>query len=126
MTSVGRVDVAVVGGGPAGAVTALLLARAGRDVALYAPSRHEALRLDEAQRVHQKLRDALARTDHLAGGTPGELAALDVDAHRRKVNPLLQKASHLARAGTRVGPVARLDRLRAAVGTQDSRAHGRG
>jgi len=35
MTAVGRGDVAVVGGGPAGAVTALLLARAGRDVVLY-------------------------------------------------------------------------------------------
>lgn len=48
MAAVGRVDVAVVGGGPAGAVTALLLARAGRHVAVYAQSRHEALRLDEA------------------------------------------------------------------------------
>jgi hypothetical protein len=60
----------------------------------------EALELDEAKRVHPKLLEALAETDHLAGGTPAELKALDVDAHRRKVNPLLQKASHLARAGT--------------------------
>ena len=44
MTAVGRVDVAVVGGGPAGAVTALLLARAGRDVALYARVSEGALR----------------------------------------------------------------------------------
>lgn len=42
MTAVGKLDVAVVGGGPAGAVTALLLARAGRDVALYEQSRHDA------------------------------------------------------------------------------------
>lgn len=47
MTAVGRADVAVVGGGPAGAVTALLLARAGRDVALYGHSRDDALRLGE-------------------------------------------------------------------------------
>lgn len=47
VTAVGRVDVAVVGGGPAGAVTALLLARAGRDVALYEQSRNDALRLGE-------------------------------------------------------------------------------
>jgi flavin-dependent dehydrogenase len=43
MTAVGRADVAVVGGGPAGAVTALLLARAGRDVVLYEQSRYDAL-----------------------------------------------------------------------------------
>lgn len=47
MTAVGRVDVAVVGGGPAGAATAFLLARAGRDVALYEQSRSDALRLGE-------------------------------------------------------------------------------
>ena len=34
------------------------------------------------------------------GGTPEELLALDVDAYRRRVNPLLQQASELARAGS--------------------------
>jgi uncharacterized protein YjbI with pentapeptide repeats len=58
----------------------------------------EALKLDAAGRVHQQLREALAETDHLAGGTP---APAQADAQRRKVNPLLQKASHLARAGTK-------------------------
>src|ERR1700754_4786430 len=61
----------------------------------------DALKLDEARGVHGKLRAALAETDHLAGGTPAALKALDVDAHRGKVNQLLQKASHLARAGTK-------------------------
>ena len=61
----------------------------------------EALRLDAAERVRPKLRDALAEIDHLAGGTPAELTALDLDGLRRKVNPPLQKASHLARAGTK-------------------------
>jgi hypothetical protein len=61
----------------------------------------EALKLAAAVRVHPKLRAELARIDHLAGGTPAQLKGLDVDAERRKVNPLLQKASDLARAGTR-------------------------
>lgn len=40
-------DVAVIGGGPAGAVTALLLARAGVDVLLYERTQYDALRLGE-------------------------------------------------------------------------------
>ena len=40
-------DVAVIGGGPAGAVTALLLARAGVDVVLYESSQYDTLRLGE-------------------------------------------------------------------------------
>ncbi|MGX6605855.1 pentapeptide repeat-containing protein [Micromonosporaceae bacterium Da 78-11] len=59
----------------------------------------EALKLDEARRVHPLLRDALAETDRLAAGTPDELRALDLDAYRMKVNPLLQRVSELARAG---------------------------
>jgi Pentapeptide repeats (8 copies) len=59
----------------------------------------EALELDEAARVHPKLRAALAETDRLAGGDVAELKKLDLDAYRRKVNPLLQRASALARGG---------------------------
>lgn len=47
MSAAGRVDAVVVGGGPAGAVTALLLARARAAVVLYEQSRHDALRLVE-------------------------------------------------------------------------------
>jgi flavin-dependent dehydrogenase len=43
----GAADVAVIGGGPAGAVIALLLARAGVDVLLYEQSSYETLRLGE-------------------------------------------------------------------------------
>ena len=57
----------------------------------------EALRLDEAKRVHPRLRDALEETDRLAAGTPSELRALDLEAYRRKVNPLLRRASEMAR-----------------------------
>lgn len=60
----------------------------------------EGLKLEKAERVHPEMREALAQIDHLAGGTPEQLKALDVERQRRKVNPLLQTASHLARAGT--------------------------
>jgi uncharacterized protein YjbI with pentapeptide repeats len=59
----------------------------------------EALALDAARRLRPKLRAALERTERLTEGTPAELAAIDLDAYRMKVNPLLQKASELARAG---------------------------
>jgi flavin-dependent dehydrogenase len=47
MTTVDSAAVAVVGGGPAGAVTPLLLARAGVAVVLYEQSRYDTLRLGE-------------------------------------------------------------------------------
>ncbi|BCJ54320.1 hypothetical protein Asp14428_57950 [Actinoplanes sp. NBRC 14428] len=58
-----------------------------------------ALELPAARRVHPRLRQAREETIALTRGTPDDLLALDVDAYRRKVNPLLQKASELARAG---------------------------
>ncbi|MEU4424168.1 pentapeptide repeat-containing protein [Actinoplanes sp. NPDC024001] len=58
----------------------------------------EALRLDEARKLHPKLRAALTETDELAAGAPAELRGLDVDAYRGRVNPLLRRASELARA----------------------------
>ena len=57
----------------------------------------EALKLDEAARLHPKLRAARDETDRLAAGTPAELRALDLDAYRGKVNPLLRRASEMAR-----------------------------
>jgi pentapeptide repeat protein len=59
----------------------------------------KALDLGPARRVHQRLRTALEEITALTAGTPAELLALDVDAVRRRVNPLLQQASELARAG---------------------------
>ena len=61
----------------------------------------EALRLDDARRLFPKLRAALDETDALAAGTPAELRGLDVDAYRGRVNPLLRRASEMARS--RVG-----------------------
>ncbi|MFI5931689.1 pentapeptide repeat-containing protein [Actinoplanes sp. NPDC051494] len=58
-----------------------------------------ALELPAANRLHARLRVALDETLTLTRGTPQELLAIDVDAYRAKVNPLLQKASELARAG---------------------------
>jgi uncharacterized protein YjbI with pentapeptide repeats len=59
----------------------------------------EALKLPAATPVHEELRVALTETDALAGSTPGDLRAIDLEAHRQWVNPLLQRASELARAG---------------------------
>ncbi|MFF5139945.1 pentapeptide repeat-containing protein [Streptomyces sp. NPDC013157] len=61
----------------------------------------EALGLAAARPVHADLRAALRKTELLSLGTPGELAALDVAAHRQEVNVLLLRTSELARAGVR-------------------------
>jgi uncharacterized protein YjbI with pentapeptide repeats len=61
----------------------------------------EALALPAARPVHAELRKALEKTEQLTGGTPEELAALDVAAHRQEVNVLLLRTSELARAGTK-------------------------
>ncbi|MFC7882826.1 pentapeptide repeat-containing protein [Streptomyces sp. NPDC057376] len=61
----------------------------------------EALALPAVRPVHADLRRVLADTERLAEGTPEELAALDVAAHRQRVNVLLLRSSELARAGTR-------------------------
>ncbi|MFJ8630505.1 pentapeptide repeat-containing protein [Streptomyces sp. NPDC093568] len=60
----------------------------------------EALTLPAARPLHAELRGLLAATEELTRGTPEELAALDVAAHRQEVSVLLLKTSELARAGT--------------------------
>ncbi|MER6274156.1 pentapeptide repeat-containing protein [Streptomyces sp900105755] len=59
----------------------------------------QALELAAARPVHAELRAALRKTEELSLGTPEELAALDVAAHRQEVNVLLLRTSELARAG---------------------------
>ena len=58
----------------------------------------EALTLAPARALHGDLRHALERTERLTGGSPRELAALDVDAYRGEINVVLSRASALARA----------------------------
>ncbi|MER6346934.1 pentapeptide repeat-containing protein [Streptomyces sp. NPDC001595] len=59
----------------------------------------EALTLPAARPVHRELRAARARTEELTRGTPEEIAALDVAAHRREIDVLLLRTSELARSG---------------------------
>src|SRR5215218_5774770 len=58
----------------------------------------EALTLPQAEPIHDDLRGALAGVEALTAGTPEQLAHLDVDELRQEVNPLLLRASELARA----------------------------
>jgi uncharacterized protein YjbI with pentapeptide repeats len=60
-----------------------------------------ALELDAAHPVHDDLRRAIAATERLAQRDPEALTKLDVDAHRREVNPLLVRASELVRGDRR-------------------------
>ncbi|WP_373566836.1 pentapeptide repeat-containing protein [Streptomyces griseicoloratus] len=60
----------------------------------------EALTLPAARPVHADLRRMLADTERLTRSSAGELAALDVAAHRQEVNGLLLRTSELVRAGT--------------------------
>jgi uncharacterized protein YjbI with pentapeptide repeats len=59
----------------------------------------EALKLDAARRLHSPLETALQETERISAGTPEQLLALDLNAYRSRVNPLLLQASELARAG---------------------------
>jgi len=58
----------------------------------------EALALPAAASLHARLAAAAARLDRLAAGSARELAALDAEAARRDVDPLLRAAGQLARA----------------------------
>ncbi|MFF3611834.1 pentapeptide repeat-containing protein [Streptomyces sp. NPDC002580] len=60
---------------------------------------NEALVLPAARPVHADVRRLLTVTEDLARQTPQELAGLDVDAHRRRVNEVLLRVSDLQRAG---------------------------
>ncbi|MFF5650687.1 pentapeptide repeat-containing protein [Streptomyces collinus] len=61
----------------------------------------EALALPAARPLRAELDEALRKTRELTAGTPGELAGLDVAAHRQEVNVLLLRTSELARVGTK-------------------------
>jgi hypothetical protein len=58
----------------------------------------EALRLP-VPALHDEVRTRLAHTERLTAGSPGELAVLDLAAHRRAVGELLGRVSDLVRGG---------------------------
>jgi menaquinone-9 beta-reductase len=130
-----QAEVAIVGGGPAGALTAMLLARAGRDVVLFeraprwrwracgvfaSPASMAALRrlgvhADELARVAQPVRAmdvASGRGTHFRmtyGGT-GALANSAVGFDRSALDPMLLDLARAAGADVRLGVgVERLD-----------------
>ncbi|MBY8874926.1 pentapeptide repeat-containing protein [Micromonospora sp. PLK6-60] len=63
----------------------------------------EAVALTPDGPLRDELTVAVAETGRLADSGPAQLVALDVDAHRGRVNPLLSRAGERARAG-RAGP----------------------
>ncbi len=79
----------------------------------------EALALPATTPIHPKLRAAREETDGLAGGAADALAALDVGAHRLRMNDALRRASALARAAS-AGPA--IDRRGADLVGADLRA----
>jgi uncharacterized protein YjbI with pentapeptide repeats len=75
--------------------------RALHELLWYVAAALELPAVDAATALRAQLRAAFEETDRLAGSPAGELAALDVDAHRDRVNGLLRDASARARAGVR-------------------------
>ncbi|MFH8336817.1 pentapeptide repeat-containing protein [Streptomyces sp. AM6-12] len=67
----------------------------------------EALTLPAARPVHPELRGALEETERLTLLPAGQLAALDVAAHRAEINVLLLRTSELVRAAAAGGKGAR-------------------
>jgi uncharacterized protein YjbI with pentapeptide repeats len=59
----------------------------------------EARTLDAARQLHNEVDRALADTERLTQGDPDTIVKLDVNAHRRRVDPLLLQVSDLVRAG---------------------------
>jgi hypothetical protein len=67
----------------------------------------EAARLPAAAPIRAELTGAYAETESLAAGGPDAVLAVDVAAQRDRVNPLLVRASELARAGVAGAGVTR-------------------
>ncbi|GLF94621.1 pentapeptide repeat-containing protein [Streptomyces yaizuensis] len=70
----------------------------------------EALGLAAARPLHTELRALRAQTGELTLLDPAALAALDLAAHRQRVNVQLLRTSELVRAGSPAGPRRRKDR----------------
>ncbi|MFG1622701.1 pentapeptide repeat-containing protein [Kribbella sp. NPDC049227] len=63
--------------------------------------------LELAPSLHGPLRRALDDTEQLTLGSPESLTALDVSAHRSRINDLLLQTSELVRAGVSSAPMNR-------------------
>lgn len=74
---------------------ALPVVRALHELLWYAA---EALALPAAAPVHAELRRVRLEIERLVSGEPDQVLAVDVDERRQAVNPLLVRASELARA----------------------------
>jgi uncharacterized protein YjbI with pentapeptide repeats len=61
----------------------------------------EALTLPQARSLHHELSAAVDQTERLTRDGPEMLAQLDVNSHRRHINPLLLRASELVRSAAR-------------------------
>lgn len=61
----------------------------------------EALALEPARSLHPELRRALEKTETLARQDSSAILTVDVEAHRRGIDSLLQQTSSLVRAGNR-------------------------
>ena len=81
--------------------------RALHELLWYVVAALELPRVHAAPALVAQLEAARSETDALAGGTAARLSALDVDAHRDRVNSLLRRASEVARAGVRKPRVLR-------------------
>nr|WP_245819697.1 pentapeptide repeat-containing protein [Rhodococcus yunnanensis] len=59
----------------------------------------EAVALDATAPIRTRLQQSLAITESMTEGSPADVSAVDVEAHRSAVNALLLEASDLVRAG---------------------------
>lgn len=83
---------------------------------------HQAANLPGAEDVHNGLEQAFAETERLTLADPGTILAVDLAAHRRKVNALLARASELVRGKREKANLRGADLIGRDLRTTDLRA----